>query len=741
VDGVIRLSRAKEPIVEFEEGNVRKIFIVQFANLFFLGQGLEKVKVDLSPRMKLHLMRYYDNRFSNCPQFMFLMGDMTERHEVARNGVGKLMHSKTTMDLIKSNFLDGSIVQRLDDAERNPNSPDAKQLIKMLEQVIKVMSSNIEFTPAARSSVLQNIYGHVFRFGIPNYFITISPDDSYDLDAIRRALVDKRASFDPEGFDDKNGEAVRACLLLGGEGRFDPARLISHNGVAAAMSFENKKQMRAKFLYGIDLNARKTVVYEDKIAGIFGIMRDIYSVLETQARQALHEHALGFTNAIPPHILEMIAEYPELVKLAVQVLDSIVKAEISIKAAENRILRRVNDRSVDNTFADVKKIIRPSLLFGCGPLGKNETHEDKIHCHEDFIMHVEDTVGYVGYHDEHSFTCHKEPNGRKSCRVGYSKKENNGGTRPLIIKTVEKVIVLPNGEEITIETVEEIDFDGMLMQPCTRLPYSQVGANPLQPFPEPDKRMLVWSLSRRSFCKLDESDLHCNLGKIPYDRRILTNPNFNGPVVSYNDVLTATQGCNTAIYPLGSEEEAKVSIFYQSKYVVKDVIPHKKLISIALTAHRVTTDHPNIHVSNDNSDAAIKSSGIDAMDLESIPNSISSVEVPNINLLAAKRFGNVLLNSLRGTAERSLQETASKELNYPASYSSNNNWLLYISDAILDVKEIYSDIILSTREIDLNNQSNCDSDHGNEMDTDEIQEQQHTGIFNNNLYHIRYFYL
>lgn len=199
-DNVIRLNRAANPIVEFDTNAVKKIFLNTFANLFFLGEGLEKTKGDINRRTKLHFSRYHDNRFATNPQFNFLIVDMSPRHQVAKNGHAKLMPSAATMQLINDNFLNDTIVPRLVQAQANPESPDAKELIRILKQVIKVTSSTIDWTPPARTSVLQLIYSHIFRFGTPNLFLTVSPDDTYNLDNVRRALVDKKVSNDVNGF-------------------------------------------------------------------------------------------------------------------------------------------------------------------------------------------------------------------------------------------------------------------------------------------------------------------------------------------------------------------------------------------------------------------------------------------------------------------------------------------------------------------------------------------------------------
>ena len=141
-------------------------------------------------------------------------------------------------------------------------------------------------------------------------------------------------------------------------------------------------------------------------------------------------------------------------------------------------------------------------------------------------------------------------------------------------------------------------------------------------------------------------------------------------MVPFNDLLTYLDGCNTAIYPLGSTEAAKVKVYYMTKYIVKDQGAFKKLISIAATAYNLTVDHPNIHVdkytgtNREPMDViANDSNGVPSND-NSTQNARGPQTLPSLDVEynSVKRFGNTLLNSLRTTYERSSQESASKIL-------------------------------------------------------------------------------
>ena len=62
----------------------------------------------------------------------------------------------------------------------------------------------------------------------------------------------------------------------------------------------------------------------------------------------------------------------------------------------------------------------------------------------------------MAYHDEHSCTCHKAPNGERSCRMGFNQCPNNYGTRCIQIDAKVSTQV-KNEKSFPVIEVEEID--------------------------------------------------------------------------------------------------------------------------------------------------------------------------------------------------------------------------------------------------------------------------------------------
>ena len=57
-------------------------------------------------------------------------------------------------------------------------------------------------------------------------------------------------------------------------------------------------------------------------------------------------------------------------------------------------------------------------------------------------------------------------------------------------------------------------------------------------------------------------------------------PASNGNVVSFNRLITACMGCNTALYPLGNDTQSMSSVFYLGPYLGKGEPSMQQTISI-----------------------------------------------------------------------------------------------------------------------------------------------------------------
>ena len=142
-----------------------------------------------------------------------------------------------------------------------------------------------------------------------------------------------------------------------------------------------------------------------------------------------------------------------------------------------------------------------------------------------------------------------------------------------------------------IRVLECFEDDGVTPQPIT-------GYEPFPPsttfgdkdccLPLRDGRAIVWELHRPSiFARANEHK--ASIPATIHDFQDLWRENANGTIVSYTPALTTALACNTAIYFLGTEEQAKNSGMYMFKYFIKDSTD----ISVSLATAIASINHCN----------------------------------------------------------------------------------------------------------------------------------------------------
>jgi hypothetical protein len=78
------------------------------------------------------------------------------------------------------------------------------------------------------------------------------------------------------------------------------------------------------------------------------------------------------------------------------------------------------------------------------------------------------------------------------------------------------------------------------------------------------------------------------------ERMVEKHPCENAWLVEFNDILTASLGCNSAPYMLGATEGAKAAMFYMVKYVTKDSVELKTVLSIMADAMQHVEKYPSV---------------------------------------------------------------------------------------------------------------------------------------------------
>jgi hypothetical protein len=131
---------------------------------------------DIKNKYMEHLALWHDGRFAQCVYFLTALMNMLQRHHVAREVRGRIMNSSRVQTTLADQVFKPDFKVRIQDAIKNPDGKEGKEIRKMLEQIILLGSSNCPFSPGERRSIQPKLFANNFFFGVPNFFNTIAPD-------------------------------------------------------------------------------------------------------------------------------------------------------------------------------------------------------------------------------------------------------------------------------------------------------------------------------------------------------------------------------------------------------------------------------------------------------------------------------------------------------------------------------------------------------------------------------------
>jgi hypothetical protein len=329
------------------------------------------------------------------------------------------------------------------------------------------------------------------------------------------------------------------------------------------------------------------------------------------------------------------------------------------------------------------------------------------------------TVSMVQLH-RHTDACRKLPSGATHCRFSYPR-ANREQTSP-----VELVPYMSENETaIGFKAALKDTYSVVETDKIAKLPYfalSEYGKNTVQPFSPPDKRILVWEIrntqiklvkkaskdevQRMGNLVLINDDPNCQVPHLLLDGvRYFDFPELdkikntaNGNVVTYNSLLTAVAGCNTACYFLGSAEQAKAAFFYCVKYVNKDGVGLASAASAMLAALNA------LQFENKRQLQIESKEGKETLNVDNDDTNVLQTEEEKRKKRDEKDFGlrkkvaNMLVNQLQGGIEVASQQAASAVLGYEPQNATHTFWQLYSNSAKQFVLQQYKQQQINTQD-------------------------------------------
>ena len=170
-----------------------------------------------------------------------------------------------------------------------------------------------------------------------------------------------------------------------------------------------------------------------------------------------------------------------------------------------------------------------------------------------------------------------------------------------------------------------------------------------------DKRVIAWELERKPCDFSKYKDFFDIKGKnnisdlLKFDLK----ENINGRIVSYSPTISNLLSCNTALYPLGSAEQAKAICYYMFDYLLKDTVQKVNTLTSGL--------------------AALNKLNIRKKEIA------DGLREPQEDGL--KYFFNVFLNQINNSMEFSATMASSLLLGLSSVKISHEFWLVYITSA------------------------------------------------------------
>lgn len=640
-------------INEFNENQI--IMYGAFPHLFPFGRGYGSTSL-LNSHQTKHLLKQYSNRFSQDSRLLFTLFDQLQRHTTAQTVSMRVKNNPGSFDKFSELIQSTEFKSKVASAVKDPNTSDAKKIVNAIIPYINLIGGKVPYGPIERSTSITKLYALTFRYGVPSIFLTIAPDDIHNILVLRLCIPSTTNKNFPAEENDllihlrQNSTEFEIPIQ-----ESDLYNYVTSNPVASAQIFQRIMDCVFSILIGIlilficfmkgmpiENGAIKKTTPMQENKGVFGAVAAIYAAIETSARLALHSH-MAIWGSYPPHLLQKVAAFPELVETLSNALNSMFLAEIPVNAHLNGILnRKENKKSERFAFSSCPNIMNNN---------------------DDYNIRLHSLIDTVQIHS-HKPTCHKGKYGKTGCRLS----KPSG----FIPQTSCVQLIQPQTKDAKYEVQNEIDHP--------KIEETRQRNHQSHPLPNDDKRNIYWEIKRpiqtvesiKSFSneyinRIENQDQNFQSNILSMLKR------RNGVIVEVNDVCSQALNCNSAAYILGGQEQAKAVLFYLLKYITKDSVELTSTISVLSEAQKHIEKHPSQAIDNDT------------------------------NTRYGKYFLERIVNNLCGMMEVSDTQAASALIDMPSTLTTTNFQYCFIYPAINNVKTSIS--ILTSTEI-FNNEEN-----------------------------------
>jgi hypothetical protein len=260
---------------------------------------------------------------------------------------------------------DENFRSKLDFANSNPDSTEAREIVANLMPFIKQVGINIPHSIMKKQQTISEMYAMFQFLGLPTWFFTLAPLSNDDLLTIRlaKATFDDPMSEhcmpdkDPSLENPQNNNEFNIKVHI--PGYFERLKTITNDPMASSKMF--MRIVRAVFviLLGIQCNFDdlKKAEYIDvdlqdlRNDSVVGRVYGHFGVFETNGRKVLHFHSLLF-GIFNPTFMSNVLDDETTSKLVTAILDSMVSCELD-KDIHTSYLYRAKNRMEAPRFPNV----------------------------------------------------------------------------------------------------------------------------------------------------------------------------------------------------------------------------------------------------------------------------------------------------------------------------------------------------------------------------------------------------
>ena len=523
--GALRAKVGTEPVSEYE--HMKEILLGGFPWLFV------KCRSDLKNLSNDEARALLLRKNSQCAcdgPFTFFLYDVKVRREVCRTTASAVKSKRKYLDGLSALLGRSDFDGLLDSAVKNPKSREARLLHAQVLGYVQTCTKNVNFSPGKRRACRGPMYAMYRRFGLPSFWITISPTDNDNVLALRLALNDTNfADFKLPDLGDR-------------------ARIVEKNPTLSAFMFDLMVKTVCEVVFGLPDTSRSLTSNNEAKDGCFGRARAHFGVVECQKRGCLHFHCCLWSH-LSPHVVSRIISDARTNADLGRVMDTIICSRLD--AAAELDLKNRNDPSMT-------KQEKKSAEY------RSATHPIPQHVDDAFMKHVMKTAVDTQCHVTHKMGCFgKNTNDFSTCRFAMKAVVHGGEAGTYYVDCAR-------GTDGTILT-----SDGkphfIIEQHIPELPLDP--AEDVYPFPLEDDR-------RMAFLLTTDQDPTQALKK-------------GSVVVPFNPVLTACVRCNTCVTFLLSQAAATSVFFYLIKYMTKDTNPLSSVLPLLKQAKKEAKDYPS----------------------------------------------------------------------------------------------------------------------------------------------------